>query len=293
MKRTLAFALFVLLTFSACGKVELHTGDTTATVALTATAETAVPAATDLSPVTAPTETTVSPVSETAATVAAETARTATTAAAETQTVIVSVSYAPTAAQTTTAAPPVSAAHAPKPAAPPATEAPKTTAPPATEAPKPTAPPTTEKPKNTCTVRIECKTILDNLKKLKAGKAAFVPQSGVILADAAVEVRPGDTAFTVLQRACEENVCTDNCKYCRNGGIQLEYTYTPGFNTYYVEGVHQLYEKDCGALSGWMFSLNGAFPEEGASSVTVSPGDRIEFVYTCDMGDDVGNHFEG
>ena len=284
MKRTLALLLVLLLVFSACGRVELRTAETTAAPEPYAT--TATPAVTE-----APTEAETEITTETTTEIPQTTAVTGTAAVTEMQTVIVSVSYAPAATEapvtavTTTAAPATTKASA-------TAAAPKTTAP-ATTAPKTTAPPATEKPKNTCTVRIECKTIQNNLKKLKAGKMAFVPQSGVILEDAAVEVQPGDTAFSVLQRACEENECTDHCQYCKNGGIQIEYTYTPGFNTYYVEGIHQLYEKDCGAMSGWMFSLNGKFPEEGASSVTVSPGDRIVFAYTCDMGDDIGNHFEG
>lgn len=155
------------------------------------------------------------------------------------------------------------------------------------------AAPATKKQNNVCVIRIECKTIKDNLKKLKAGKDAFVPANGIILDDTNVELKPDDTVFSVLQRACKENVCTDNCVYCRDAGIQLEFTFTPGFNTYYVEGIHQIYEKDCGTMSGWMFSLNGKFPEEGASGVLVQPGDRIVFCFTCDMGDDVGNHFEG
>lgn len=146
---------------------------------------------------------------------------------------------------------------------------------------------------NTCTIRIECKTIQNNIKKLKTGKSAFLPTNGIILDDTSVELKTDDTAFSVLQRACKDNVCTDNCQYCQNGGIQLEYTFTPGFNTYYIEGIHQIYEKDCGTMSGWMFSVNGKFPDEGASTIKVYPGDRIIFCFTCDMGDDVGNHFEG
>lgn len=284
MKRTLAALLTLLLLFTACGRVELRTAETTAAPEPYATTETP---ATTAAPTQAETEITT----ETTTEIPQTTAVTCTAAVTEMQTVIVSVSYAPATTEAPVTA--VTATAAPTTAkTPPTTAAPKTTVP-ATTAPKTTAPPTTQKPNNTCTVRIECKTIQNNLKKLKAGKAAFVPQSGVILADAAVELQPGDTAFTVLQRACKENVCTDNCKYCKNGGIQIEYTYTPGFNTYYVEGIHQIYEKDCGAMSGWMFSLNGTFPEVGASSVSVSPGDRIVFAYTCDMGDDIGNHFEG
>ena len=170
------------------------------------------------------------------------------------------------------------------------TQAPNTTAP-VTAAP--TTAPVTQPQAEVCYVRIECGTIYDNLKKLKAGKAAFVPESGVILENAAVTLQEGDTAFSVLKRACAEHVCTDNCRYCQKEGIQLEYTFTPVFETYYIEGIHQIYEKDCGSMSGWMFSVNGSFPEEGASSTAVSAGDRIVFCFTCDMGDDVGNHFEG
>ena len=121
-----------------------------------------------------------------------------------------------------------------------------------------------------------------------------IVRAAVAAASTAVaSAQTGDTAFTVLRRACEQNVCTDNCQYCRSGGIQLEYVYTPGFETYYVEGIHQIYEKDCGVQSGWMFKVNGQFPLEGASSVSVKAGDRIVFCFTCDMGDDVGNHYEG
>ena len=258
MKRTLSVLLLVLFLFSACSGVTLIK-----------TQESAAPTAEGTA---APEETANIP--ETTAPAVSETETETGTAAPEQQTT--GALPAPTqqtepAAQTT---------------APPSTAAPTTAAP-------TTAAPTTQKPADTCTVRIECGTIKNNMNKLKAGKAFFVPESGVILNDTVIALEPGDTVFTVLERACRQNVCTDNCQYCKKMNIQLEYTYTPGFNTYYIEGIHQLYEKDCGSLSGWMFSVNGRFPEAGASSVTVSPGDRIVFAYTCDMGDDIGNHFEG
>ncbi|MGN1443586.1 MAG: DUF4430 domain-containing protein [Acutalibacteraceae bacterium] len=142
-----------------------------------------------------------------------------------------------------------------------------------------------------CFVTIRCDTIKNNLSSLKKGKEIFVPKSGVILDHAKVECKSGESAFDVIKRACSENVCTDNCTYCRKGGIQLEYNFTPAFGTYYIEGIHQLYEKDCGSMSGWMFSVNGEFPTEGSSSYPVKPGDEIVFAYTCDMGDDIGNAY--
>ena len=164
---------------------------------------------------------------------------------------------------------------------------------PATTKPSTTAPitQTTTKMKKYCTVRIECNTIYDNLSKLKSGKKDFLPSNGVILNNVKVELNGGESAFDVIKKACEENVCTDNCKYCKANGVQIEYTYTPAFNNYYIEGIHQIYEKDCGTQSGWMYSVNGVFPDVGTSSYSVSPGDVIVFSFTCNMGEDIGNSY--
>ncbi len=142
-----------------------------------------------------------------------------------------------------------------------------------------------------CTVRIECNTIYDNIGSFNSSKKSFLPTSGIILNDAQVSLNGGESAFDVIKKACEENVCTDNCKYCKAAGVQIEYTYTPTFNNYYIEGIHQIYEKDCGTQSGWMYSVNGKFPDTGTSSYTVSPGDVIVFSFTCNMGEDIGNSY--
>ena len=173
------------------------------------------------------------------------------------------------------------------------TTKPVTTTKPTTTNPTTTVPitQTTAEVKKYCTVRIECNTIYDNIGKLKSGKQDFLPASGVILNDVQVELNGGESAFDVIKKACEENVCTDNCQYCTASGVQIEYTYTPAFNNYYIEGIHQIYEKDCGTQSGWMYSVNGAFPDVGSSSYTVSPGDVIKFSFTCNMGEDIGNSY--
>ena len=79
---------------------------------------------------------------------------------------------------------------------------------------------------------------------------------------------------------------------CEKNRIQISSRYTPLYNSYYVEGINQLYEFDCGKKSGWMYSVNGVFPNYGASSYKPKDGDKIEWVYTCNLGDDVGNHYE-
>lgn len=142
--------------------------------------------------------------------------------------------------------------------------------------------------KHTCTISISCASVLANSDKLKKEKASFVPKYGIILRETTVEFTPGETVFDILKRACASGHCADNCKYCQAGGIQLEFEYTPGYDNYYIEGIHQIYEKDCGSKSGWMYKVNGVFPNEGCSSYAVKDGDKIEFVYTCDLGNDVG-----
>ncbi|MBO7700817.1 MAG: DUF4430 domain-containing protein [Eubacteriaceae bacterium] len=130
---------------------------------------------------------------------------------------------------------------------------------------------------HTCTIQIRCDTILDNMDKLTSGKNAYVPASGVILATSSVQFVEGETVFEVLQRACSY------------AGIQLEYSWTPMYGSYYIEGINNLYEFDCGAESGWMYKVNGWFPNYGCSSYTLKDGDVIVWCYTCSgLGADVG-----
>ena len=40
-----------------------------------------------------------------------------------------------------------------------------------------------------------------------------------------------------------------------------------------------------------MYRVNGEFPNKGCSDYKLSDGDFIEWVYTCDLGRDVGCDF--
>lgn len=167
------------------------------------------------------------------------------------------------------------------------TSAAATTTASATAAPKTTAAKTTGQKKNTCFLTIDCRNLLKNADNLKKSKRQFVPKSGYILKNVPVELKKGETAFDILKRGCKENVCTDSCKYCQKGGVQLEFSFTPAYQSYYVEGIHQLYEKDCGTLSGWMYNVNGKYPDVSSSVYEVKSGDVITFAYTASMGDDL------
>lgn len=140
----------------------------------------------------------------------------------------------------------------------------------------------------TCTIEIECKTILDNLDRLRSEKKAFLPSNGVILNTTTVTIAEGSTVFDVLEKVCSENTCVQCCTYCKKDGIQTDHVYTPAYDSEYIRGIHQLYEKDCGTQSGWMYSVNGIYPNYGVNKYVVKNGDSIKFRYTCNLGSDIG-----
>lgn len=127
-----------------------------------------------------------------------------------------------------------------------------------------------------CTIEIRCNTILDNMSDLSPGKESYVPSNGIILPTSKVSFSEGETVFEVLKRACS------------TAGIQLEYSWTPLYESYYIEGINHLYEFDCGEQSGWMYKVNGWYPNYGCSSYELSEGDVIVWTYTCKgLGADV------
>lgn len=137
---------------------------------------------------------------------------------------------------------------------------------------------TTEETKLICTISISCATILDNMDKLDPAKKDFVPSDGWILKKTKVTFEKGESVHDILKRICMEK------------GIHMESSYTPIYDSAYVEGINQLYEFDCGSESGWMYKVKGWFPNYGCSQYEVSDGDAIEWVYTCNLGDDVGDN---
>ena len=129
----------------------------------------------------------------------------------------------------------------------------------------------------TCYLTIVCNTILDNMDELSEDKISYVPEDGTIYPRQEVIFYEGESVYDLLARETE--------KY----GIQMEITFTPMYNSVYVEGINNLYEFDCGSLSGWTYSVNGWFPNYGCSRYSLLQGDEVIFSYTCNLGEDVGN----
>lgn len=137
------------------------------------------------------------------------------------------------------------------------------------------APAKTESKQSTCTLTIRCDTLVGKPEDLDAAKAELVPASG-LLYSATVSFTAGESVFDVLQRAMKE------------AGIPMEFTSVPVYGSAYIEGIANLYEFDGGPLSGWVYSVNGVFPNYGCSKYTLKDGDQVLWQYTCDLGADVG-----
>ncbi|WP_052345731.1 DUF4430 domain-containing protein [Paucisalibacillus sp. EB02] len=89
-----------------------------------------------------------------------------------------------------------------------------------------------------------------------------------------LEIEEGDTVLDALIKATEEN------------HIWLSYR-GQGAGAY-VEGIDDVFEFDRGSGSGWMYKVNGVFPNRGAGVIKLVPGDRVEWLYTTNLGQDIG-----
>ena len=130
-----------------------------------------------------------------------------------------------------------------------------------------------------CTFTITCSTILDNMDDLDPEKVELVPKDGIIFKKQKIQFKEGESVFDVLKRVCKDNK------------IHMESSWTPMYNSAYIEGINNLYEFDCGSLSVWMYKVNEWFPNYGCSRYELKNGDDVVWCYTCNLGYDVGGGY--
>ncbi len=123
-----------------------------------------------------------------------------------------------------------------------------------------------DNPVGTVTISIRCDTIVGK------SDAEYIPDDGIILKDSFL-IEENETAFDILVEAAKKH------------SIQLDYSGTAG--TIYISGINYIYEFDFGDLSGWMYLVNGEKPSVGCDGYKLSDGDNIEFLYSCEMGNDL------
>lgn len=126
-----------------------------------------------------------------------------------------------------------------------------------------------------CTIEIECCSVLNHLELLDSAKKDIIPQDGYFLAKTEVAFEPGDTVLDILKKVTKEN------------NLHMEYEDSPAYDGGYVEGIGNLYEYECGDLSGWDYYVNGWDPNYGCGKYQVSDGDAIQWRYTCELGKDI------
>lgn len=119
----------------------------------------------------------------------------------------------------------------------------------------------------TCTVTVECKSILDHMDELKEGHEEFVPDDGYIIKNYTYKAKAGYTAYDALKSACNNN--------------DIKLTAQKTSYGVYISGINNLDEFDCGKQSGWMYSVNGIMPNTTCGNVIVDDGDSIVFTYVC------------
>lgn len=117
------------------------------------------------------------------------------------------------------------------------------------------------------TLTIRCDTLVGR------AQSEYVPADGVILPETAFGVEAGETVYDLLVEAA------------RVYKIQMESEGAGGM--VYVSGIGYLYEFDYGDLSGWMYRVNGETPSVGCAEYALSDGDQVEWLYTCDLGNDL------
>lgn len=113
--------------------------------------------------------------------------------------------------------------------------------------------------------------------KQETVKISIVCVNDSISSEKDIPIEQGQTVFEVLK------------KLTRKENIQMDFSGIG--NNIYVKGIANVYEFDKGPESGWMYRVNGVFPNKSCGGFTVTSGDKIEWLYTKDLGKDIGNGY--
>lgn len=135
----------------------------------------------------------------------------------------------------------------------------------------PTSPPQVngnENEKITVTFSVDCRNAINYGILSQGSFAQVLPADGIILSTSAITVKNGESVMSALKKILKENRI--NFSISSSG---------------YVRMIGGLSEFDCGAYSGWMYKVNGVLPSVSTKSYPLKDGDKVEFVYTCKMGD--------
>lgn len=69
---------------------------------------------------------------------------------------------------------------------------------------------------------------------------------------------------------------------------KVQYDYAGVGKKVYMKAIDNLYQYEKGAQSGWLYKVNGEVPSEGPGMYMLKANDRVEWVYTTNLGKDIG-----
>ncbi len=127
----------------------------------------------------------------------------------------------------------------------------------------------------------DCSAALDEMDSIdpSVNPAEIIPEDGEVIRVCEVTLPPGASAFDALIAAAREQ--------------RVRVDYSGGVWGAYIRGIGGIYEFGFGELSGWMYRVNGEYPEVSASDYILEEGDSVEFVFTTNLGGDIGNSYTG
>ncbi|MBQ3551563.1 MAG: DUF4430 domain-containing protein [Clostridia bacterium] len=126
-----------------------------------------------------------------------------------------------------------------------------------------------------CTLKVDCITILSNMEKLNPDKVELIPEDGIIVELEDVDIYEGDTVYSVFAREMKAK------------GIAQSST-DLGEGMCYISSVSGIAEFDCTEMGGWMYLVNGESSLLSVNQQEVLDGDTIEIRYSCNWGEDIG-----
>lgn len=131
-----------------------------------------------------------------------------------------------------------------------------------------------EVPENGITVRVgaDCTGALPHLGDIdeSVNPLSVIPENGIILPLDEISLPEGATAFDALIEVARAH--------------KVRVDYTGSSYGVYVRGIGFVYELGFGSESGWTYRVNGSSPQMSAGAYTLSDGDTVEFIYTCELG---------
>ena len=103
-----------------------------------------------------------------------------------------------------------------------------------------------------------------NFSKLKnKNLKKYIPGDGVILKKTEVDFEKDDTVYDILKRIC------------RQKDIAFIKEQKTGYSGIYIKSLGHLAEFDAGKKSGWMYTVNGEYPNLSCSQYKLGNRDKV------------------